>query len=140
MSAFWANNVDLNLYIFFLEVDALTIVKALKNGPFHHAAFGHLLLDIYRLISLFSGILVNHVYYEDNTSTHGLTKFALKLNVNWVWWEELFLSIESVIINNILSWWDLIFSQKKTKNYNFGVFWRMPMNLKNSTHTFFFLF
>ena len=43
------------------------------------------------------------MFYEANLATHGLAKFALWLDDELRWWEELPLPIESIIVNDMLS-------------------------------------
>ena len=99
VSLAWARNVCLNFY--FLEQDAFTVFQDLNNGYFGHSEFGHLLLDVYSLLSFSLGTLVNHMFRKATSMTHVFVKFALELDDKIRWQEECPLLIESVIVKVI---------------------------------------
>ena len=66
----------------------------LKHGSFSRSEFSNLLLDVYNLSSFFSDTSVNHVFMNLIQQNMLLLKFALELDNELSWWEELPLLIK----------------------------------------------
>ena len=72
-----------------MELGALTVIMTLKHDSFSRSEFSNLLLDVYNLSSFFSDTSVNHVFMNLIQQNMLLLKFALELDNELSWWEEL---------------------------------------------------
>ncbi|PON50688.1 Ribonuclease H [Parasponia andersonii] len=99
LSLLWAKDVGLNLQV--VESDALTVVQALQTSSICNSEFGALLLDVFSLLFLFHGVCVRHVYRDANRVAHELAKYALRLDDELIWLEDVPPPVLSVVFSDL---------------------------------------
>uniref|UniRef100_A0A803QG02 Reverse transcriptase domain-containing protein n=1 Tax=Cannabis sativa TaxID=3483 RepID=A0A803QG02_CANSA len=94
----WA--LQLGLQMDYIETNSLIFANAInKHSQRGYVSnFYDLVADISLLLSSFPRVLVYHVKRDANKAAHELARFALRLDNNWSWLEEIPSPIHSVIV------------------------------------------
>ncbi|XP_060972673.1 uncharacterized protein LOC133038522 [Cannabis sativa] len=83
-----------------IETDASRVSNALNRLNFDLSCFSDLIMDIRCLLSSFPQVLVTHVKRTANQAAHGLAKYALGLDEDFVWIGEIPYPVFSDVVND----------------------------------------
>uniref|UniRef100_A0A803PSG1 RNase H type-1 domain-containing protein n=1 Tax=Cannabis sativa TaxID=3483 RepID=A0A803PSG1_CANSA len=91
MALFWSLKtlVQLELSVHLIETDSLLVVRNLKKSSTNLTPFHAILNDVHLLVSNFPRAQISHVYRSTYNETHLLAKFALTVDTECIWLEEI---------------------------------------------------
>ncbi|KAM6574984.1 uncharacterized protein LOC115696372 [Cannabis sativa] len=96
----WAKTYQLP--IDFVETDCLMLVNALNGDVSQYSGFYDLVSDVKFHLSNFSNTCVSHIRRNANQAAHGLARYALQLDNECIWLEDIPSTIFSVVVNDII--------------------------------------